>query len=171
MYDWAPRGSYCQLHSNFSLQLFPGVILGGFRLLCVHVCICTHICMHKSSAYACPCVMCTYMKWSDKARCFPQLLCNLFSEMRVSPELPLIIEGYGCALCMWVLGSKPECLCLKSRCFSAELSSTLEFPSACPNGNVCLYFLLSYLKVSDGETCFYIDSHCSSGSTIASRTS
>lgn len=156
MYDWASRGSsasrlegsYCQLHSNFSLELFPGVILGGFPLLCVHVYICTHTCMHKSSVCVCvcPCVTCTYMKCSDSARCFPPLLCTLFSETGVSPELPPAIEGYECALCMWVSGSKVACLCLYS--FSAELSPHPEVPLL---GAPISTFLLSYLKVSDGD--------------------
>lgn len=156
------------VHTHYSC-----VILGGFPLLCVHVCICTHICMHKSSVCVCvcTCVMCTYMKWSDNARCFPQLLCTLFSEMGVSPELPPVIEGYGCALCMWVLGSKLECLCLYSKYFSAELSSHPGVPLL--GALVKSLSLLSYFLIwkSQVETCFYIDSHCSSGSTIASRTS
>lgn len=113
--------------------------LAHTRVVCVSVCVC-------------PCVMCTHMKCSDSARCFPQLLCTLFSEMGVSPELPPVIEGYECALCMWVLGSKLTCLCLYSKCFSAELSSHPEVPLL---GALISTFLLSYLKVSDGDLFLY----------------
>lgn len=114
--------SYFLVSSRVDFHFFVCMCVSANTLACtrvvrVSVCVCV-----------CPCVTCTYMKCSDSARCFPQLLCTLFSEMGVSPELPPVIEGYECALCMWVSGSELACLCLYSKCFSAELSSHPEVP-------------------------------------------